>query len=44
MSYEYCEQLPVEAKARYKKKLDAVGLEECPYRLPADVWVDDLSK
>lgn len=33
--------LPSEAKVRYKEKLTLVGMNDCPYRLPADVWVDD---
>ena len=41
MSYEYFDELPGEAKSRYSKKLQAMKLSECPYRLPADVWVDN---
>ena len=44
MSYEYFDELQDEAKSRYKKKLEAVGLNECPYRLPANDWVNDPTK
>ena len=30
-----------EAKDRYKKKLQLLDLETCPYLLPADSWIDD---
>ena len=33
-----------DAKQRYRTKLAIVGLDECPYRLPADVWVDDPTR
>ncbi|XP_003730120.1 uncharacterized protein LOC115928222 [Strongylocentrotus purpuratus] len=41
MSFNYTEQLSYDARHRYKVKLDSVGLEKCPYKHPADVWIDD---
>ena len=41
MSYNYSDLLSPKAKSRYKQKLAAAGLADCPYRLPAGVWEDD---
>ena len=41
MSYKYFDSLKEESRSHYLKKLQAVQLNECPYRLPADVWLDD---
>ena len=44
MSYEYFDTLEDVARSRYMTKLQAVKLNECPYRLPADTWKDDPTK
>ena len=44
MSYEYRDTLKEESKSRYFKKLKVAELNECPYRLPAGVWLDDPTK
>lgn len=41
MSYDYYDRLPDIAKVRYNCKLEAIGLIECPYRLPAGSWIND---
>ena len=41
MSYEYFDSLSDEARRRYLEKLELVELSQCPYQLPADVWVDN---
>ncbi|XP_057293549.1 uncharacterized protein LOC130622151 [Hydractinia symbiolongicarpus] len=41
MSYDYSDSLPAEAAKRYQEKLQSLGLEKCPYKLPADDWIDD---
>ena len=41
MAYNYLDGLNAEAKHRYFKKLDTVKLKDCPYRLPADSWLND---
>ena len=41
MSYEYLENLPPEASSRYFDKLQKVCVEKCPYKEPADKWVDN---
>ena len=38
MSYEYLDNLDAEAKERYRKKIELVGLNICPYKMPADAW------
>lgn len=43
MSYCYNDSLKGEVKERFKLKLDAVGLEECPYKIPAGAWKDDVT-
>ena len=43
MSYEYLDNLENDAKIRYKKKLEVADLQDCPYRLPANVWKEDTS-
>lgn len=44
MSYEYVESLNETGKVRYRTKLEAAGLEICPYRLPGDSWSNDPTK
>ena len=41
MSYDYLDSLDTEARNRYLHKLRAIGLKDCPYRLPADAWMND---
>ena len=41
MSYNYIDSLSIEDRKRYDAKLAAIGLRECPFRLPADAWVDE---
>lgn len=38
--YEYEENLNAEASKRYKKVM-LIGLPKCPYKYPADNWLDD---
>ena len=40
MSYTYFEELPADARKRYCLKLGVVGIEQCPYKYPADVWLN----
>ena len=42
--YEYFENLPAEAKTRYRIKLDKCNLDVCPYKLPADKWENEPKK
>ena len=44
MSYSYLINLSGKTLERYMLKLRAVGLEDCPYKLPADKWTDDPTK
>ena len=44
MNVDYYSSLKTEAKSRYKQKLEIVGLQECPYRLPADIWAENPTK
>ena len=41
MACDYVEQISGDARARYKVKFSLSGLEECPFRLAADLWEDD---
>jgi len=41
MNVDYFSFLKDDARSRYLEKLDIVGLNECPYRLPADIWKED---
>ena len=41
MSYEYSDDLPAEAKARYGNKLLLCGLDICPFKFEADKWSND---
>ena len=41
MSYSYQEELPAEAAVRYKKKLDLVGLDQCPFKYSGDTWINN---
>ena len=41
---EYSEHsLDAEAKVRYEKKLQLVGLATCPYKLSSEAWIDDVT-
>jgi len=44
MSYNYMESLSDDALTRYKNKLEVVGLSQRPYKLPADVWLNDMKQ
>jgi len=44
MSYSYKETLAPAAKQRYGVKLAAIGLEKCPFQLPADQWSTDMDQ
>ena len=44
MSYNYMESLSGDALTRYKNKLEVVKLSGCPYKLPADVWLNDMKQ
>ncbi|XP_047136829.1 uncharacterized protein LOC105846151 isoform X1 [Hydra vulgaris] len=39
--YEYFEKLDFNAAERYKNKLAILGINQCPYKFPADAWKDD---
>ena len=41
MSYDYVDNLLPEDKGRYNVKLELLGLDKCPYKLPADRWIND---
>ena len=41
MSYDYVDSLPPEDKGRYLTKLGLLGLDKCPFQLPADRWIND---
>ena len=41
MSYQYEEDLPSEACARYNFKLNLVGIDICPYKEAAGKWSND---
>ena len=41
MSFEHYDSLSGEAKVRYDKKLDIIGIKECPFKLAADMWTND---
>ena len=41
MNADYFPSLKADSKPRYRQKLDLVGLKDCPYRLPADIWYDN---
>jgi hypothetical protein len=46
MSFEYFEGLEPDGQARYKQKLQLLGLttDGCPYKYPANSWTDDPTK
>ncbi|XP_033118596.1 uncharacterized protein LOC117118188 [Anneissia japonica] len=44
MSYEYSDKLNLVARERYGAKLQAAGLESCPYKLEAGCWKNDPTK
>ena len=39
----YRESLAADARKRYEQKLQLVGLITCPYELPQEAWVDDVT-
>ena len=41
MSYEYFDTLSPDDKRRYSVKLGLLGLDNCPYKFPADRWIND---
>ena len=41
MSYGYIKSLDSASYGRYMQKLQSVGLDECPYDLPADKWINN---
>ena len=41
MSYNYIDTLDPRSRERYELKLNVIGCEECPYRLPALSWSSD---
>ena len=41
MSYNYMETLSNESLHRYKFKMQLIGLQKCPYKLPALAWTND---
>ncbi|KAL3885006.1 hypothetical protein ACJMK2_025105 [Sinanodonta woodiana] len=41
MSYQYQENLALDAQQRYSVKLKLIGLDICPYKVPADTWIND---
>ena len=44
MSYGYNKTLDSVSYGRYWQKLKTLGLDECPYDLPADSWKNDPTK
>ena len=44
MSSDYITGLQGSALERYKEKLSLCSLEDCPYRLPANVWKNEPSE
>jgi hypothetical protein len=45
MSYvEYLQQDDPVAFSRYNTKLSVLGLDVCPYNMPADLWINDPTK
>ena len=41
MSFGYYESLDETAKTRYRLKLNAAGVDECPYKLPEGLFKND---
>ena len=41
MSFEYEKCLPAYALRGYKAKIEVVGLDKCPYKLPFDIWTNN---
>ncbi|XP_047125169.1 uncharacterized protein LOC124807372 [Hydra vulgaris] len=39
--YEYLENLDAISKERYDEKLALLDLNQCPYKFPADKWIDN---
>ncbi|KAL3888060.1 hypothetical protein ACJMK2_000442 [Sinanodonta woodiana] len=44
MSFGYKETLDSDAYARYLQKLQVVEIKDCPYKFPADLWVNNPTK
>lgn len=44
MAFDYYEGLDNCSKLRYDQKLKLIGLNECPYKLPAGAWKNDPTK
>ena len=40
MSHDYFASFNIEANGRYLHKLKTIDMKECPYRLPADAWIN----
>ena len=40
MNADYFSTLKADSKPKYGQKLDIVGLKDCPFHLPADIWCD----
>ena len=40
----YIDTLSAVASERYKKRLDLVGLQTCPFELADQEWEDDVTK
>ena len=41
MNADYFSSVKANSKPRYRQKLDFVGLKDCPYCLPANIWCDN---
>ena len=41
MSYQYIEHLWGDALARYRAKIQLIGLDSCPCQYPGDSWIDN---
>ena len=44
MSYDYFDTLDSDHQEIYNSKLNAAGLQQCPYKLHADSWINDPLK
>ena len=40
MNANYFSTLKAGSKPRYRQKLYIIGVKDCQYRLPADIWCD----
>lgn len=43
MSFQFSENLTAVAFAQYKKKLEVIGPDSCPYKYPADSRINNPS-